>query len=63
MKKIYISPTLCVVRVNNEMPIALSNQMTDDGVELNKETMEEGDGGDAVKANHYSVWSEDWSKD
>lgn len=45
------------------MPIALSNQMTDDGVELNKETMEEGDGGDAVKANRYSVWSEDWSKD
>lgn len=63
MKKIYISPTFCVVRVNNEMPIANSNQVTSDGnVELNEETMEEGNGDDAVKANNYSVWSEDWNE-
>lgn len=63
MKKIYIIPTLCIVSVNNEMPIALSNQVSSDGnVELNEETMEEGNGDDAVKANNYSVWSEDWNE-
>lgn len=45
------------------MPIANSNQVTSDGnVELNEETMEEGNGDDAVKANRYSVWSEDWNE-
>ena len=51
------------VMVNNELPLALSNEVDGMGINVNKSTMEYGSGDDAaVKGSNYSVWDDDWSK-
>ena len=62
MRKIYINPTLQVAYVDEELPVAQSNTVGSQGVSLNPNTMKEGDGSDAVKANSYNVWDDDWNK-
>ena len=64
MKKIqYIVPVLRVTKIRVELPMAKSNELTNDNsVNLNPNTMTNGDGSDAVKSNHYNVWDENWDK-
>ncbi len=57
-KKLYIAPIINMVAITEEMPIALSNNVSSTGVNLNPETMSEGDGTDASRACHYSVWDD-----
>lgn len=60
MKKTYIIPKMLVAFMVEELPIAGSNEVNDDGtVNINPGTIEGGDGGDAVKRN-YNVWDDDW---
>lgn len=61
-KTIYISPLLKQTTLAEELPIAESNIVSGDSIEINPSTMEDGSGGDAVKYNSYSVWDDDWSK-
>jgi len=62
MRKKYIVPALTIAIVTQEMPVAQSNTVTETSANLNPETMEEGNGGDAVKASFsYNVWDDDWS--
>ena len=56
MRKIYQYPTLRVISIIDEQPIALSNVIEEDDVYINPETLEEGDGSEAVKSNPYSLW-------
>lgn len=56
MRKIYQQPTLWVISIIEEQPIALSNVIEENDAIINPETMEEGDGSDAVKSNPYSLW-------
>ena len=56
MRKIYLHPTIRVIGIIDEQPIALSNVIEEDNVYINPETMEEGDGSEAVKSNPYSLW-------
>jgi len=61
-KNSYTAPVLRTKEIAQELPVAQSNQVTDgSGVNLNPSTMEEGDGGDGVKANRFNVWDDDWS--
>ena len=60
MKKTYIIPTLQVAYIAEELPIAQSNQANGRNINLNPNTMKEGDGGDAVKTNTYNVWDDEW---
>ena len=63
MKKTYISPALQVAYIAHELPIAGSNEVNGNTVNLNARTMKEGDGSDAVKRdNTYDVWDDDWSR-
>ena len=64
MKRIeYTAPQLCITIVGSQLPLAQSNMISNDGnVHLNAASMNEGDGGDAVKANHYNAWDDDWSQ-
>ena len=64
MKKIqYIVPVLRVTKIRVELPMAKSNELTNDNsVNLNPNTMTNGDGSDAVKSNNYNVWDENWDK-
>ena len=55
MRKIYQYPTLRVISIIDEQPIALSNVIEEDDVYINPETMEEGDGSEEVKSNPYSL--------
>ena len=62
MKKKYIIPALQVAHVAEGLPIAQSNQVNGNVVNLNPNTMSTGNGGDAVKGNSgYNVWDDDWS--
>ena len=54
MRKIYQHPTIRVIGIIDEQPIALSNVIEENDAIINPETMEEGDGSDAVKSNPYS---------
>ena len=45
-----------VIGIIDEQPIALSNVIEENDAIINPETMEEGDGSDAVKSNPYSLW-------
>ena len=56
MKKTYQHPMLCIISIYAEQPIAASNIIEDNDAIINPETMEEGDGSDAVKSNPYSLW-------
>ena len=56
MRKIYLHPTIRVIGIIDEQPIALSNVIEENDAIINPETMEEGDGSDAVKSNPYSLW-------
>ena len=56
MRKIYQYPTLRVISIIDEQPIALSNVIEENDAIINPETVEEGDGSDAVKSNPYSLW-------
>ena len=62
MKKTYIIPALQVTYIAQELLLVPSNTVTHDGVDLNPNTMKGGDGSDAVKANPYNVWDDDWQK-
>ena len=63
MKKTYIIPTLHVAYIAEELPIAQSNRINGNTVNLNPTTMGEGNGDDAVKQRvDYSVWNDDWSQ-
>lgn len=63
MKKIYIQPIMTTVIVNHQRPLATSNELAGTGIDINKSTMEYGNGDDAaVKGTSYSVWDDDWSK-
>lgn len=61
-KNQYIAPELQTIKLNAELPMAQSNKMNSNSVNLNPNTMKDGDGGDAVKANAYDVWEDDWSE-
>ena len=56
MKKTYQHPKLCIISICDEQPIAISNIIEENDAIINPETMEEGDGSDAVKSNPYSLW-------
>ena len=56
MRKIYQHPMIRVIGIIDEQPIALSNVIEENDAIINPETMEEGDGSDAVKSNPYSLW-------
>ena len=61
MKKTYIIPALAIVNTTQCHPLAQSNTIASDGkVNLNSKTMDTGNGSDAVKANSYNVWDDDW---
>ena len=61
MKKTYIIPALEIVSTTACNPLAQSNRVSSDGkVNLNSATMDAGNGSDAVKANNYNVWNDDW---
>lgn len=60
MKKTYIIPRLQVAYVTEELPIAQSNVVNGESVNLNPNSMEGGNGSDAVKANVYNVWDDEW---
>lgn len=60
MKRIYIQPTLTEVIVNSERSLAGSNEVSGQGINFNKSTMEYDSGDDAVvKGVNYSVWDYD----
>ena len=62
MKKIYIAPALRATALSLQGIIAQSNQFDGNSVNLNPETMGDGDGSDAVKSTGgFNVWSDDWS--
>ena len=61
MKKKYINPILHVAHVAEELPIAQSNQANGENINLNPNTMNDGDGVDAVKRNTYNVWDDVWN--
>ena len=61
MKKIYFQPTITEVKVNSELPLALSNEVDGNSIIFNSSTMSDGNGDDAaVKGNDYSVWDDQW---
>ena len=61
MKKIYFQPTITEVKVNSELPLALSNEVERNSINFNSSTMSDGDGEDAaVKQDVYSVWDDQW---
>jgi hypothetical protein len=60
MKKKYINPALQVDYVAEELPIAQSNKVNGESVNLNPNSIEAGNGSDAVKANAYNVWDDEW---
>ena len=63
MKKIlYTAPLLRVKVIGSELPVAQSNLVNGNSVNINSSTMTEGNGSDAVKSNQYNVWDDDWSK-
>ncbi len=63
MKKIYIQPALTAVIVNSERPLAGSNEVSGQGINFNKSTMESDNGDDAaVKGDNYSFWDYDWNE-
>lgn len=54
---------MTTVIVNHQRPLATSNELAGTGIDINKSTMEYGNGDDAaVKGTSYSVWDDDWSK-
>ena len=60
MKKTYIIPDMSVVQTQHGKPIA-GSVTSDNGIGYGGVD----DGGNIdpdVKANHYSVWDDDWSK-
>lgn len=61
MKKSYQSSSICIVHVDSELPISASNTLYEDSINFNPDTMDGGDGSDAVKSNSYSVWEDDWN--
>ena len=61
MKKLYIQPQLLIVRVQATAMLAASNEYNGSSVNLNGDTMSEGNGSDAaVKVNNYSLWDDAW---
>ena len=60
-KQIYIAPQTLITKIGTCMPLALSNNY-DGGktVTLNPNTMETGDGNDAVKGNNNAVQWDGW---
>lgn len=61
MKKIYFQPNITEVKVNSELPLALSNEVDGNSINFNSSTMSDGDGEDAaVKQDVYSVWDDQW---
>ena len=62
-KNQYIAPSLHCCFVEAEAPLAVSNMVDGNSINMNSRTMESGDGSDAVKGQgNYSVWDDDWSK-
>ena len=60
MKKTYIKPTLLAVQVTQRLLLDQSNKVNDNSVTLNPNTMDSGNGSDAVKSHSYNVWDDDW---
>lgn len=61
MKEVYIQPRLICVKVQATAMLAASNEYNGSSVNLNGDTMSEGNGSDAaVKVNNYSVWDDAW---
>lgn len=60
-KTFYKAPLLKLTVLAEELPIAESNTVDGDKINMNPGTMGEGDGGDAVKGSIYNVWNDDWS--
>ncbi len=60
MKKTYIIPSLTIVSVMHEMPIAASNQLDgSNNVSLNPNSMDEGTGDDAVREDvGWDIWGD-----
>ena len=61
MKKNYSKPVLVVQKMKYERALlAGSNEYntTLNTIQLNRETMEEGDGSDAVRQHSYNVWDD-----
>jgi hypothetical protein len=57
-KKVYIQPQATFSGMEMTEMIAASNLFTGENVELNGNTMQEGDGSDAA-SRHNSVWDDD----
>ncbi len=60
-KTFYIAPLLKLTVLAEERPIAASNEISGNSIDLNPGTMKGGDGTDAVKGSIYNVWNDDWS--
>lgn len=58
-KKQYIQPLVSRKTMAAQQPIAASNEVEGGGINTNPDTMEEGDGDDAVK-DRYDDWGNLW---
>lgn len=62
MKKRYIKPEVCAVRLCGATMISASGVSSDNGIPYGG-VDEEGQKEPDAKANHYNVWDDDWRED
>ena len=55
-KKAYITPMLQAITLSQELPVAASNQIDGNSINLNSGTMSSGSGEDATKSNDWDIW-------